>query len=70
MRACPTPWVWARRASRALLLTPPACPPVRRHQLEQEVAVEDPFCGEIVARHVSKPFILPEESAAIESWAV
>jgi hypothetical protein len=41
-----------------------------RRQLEDEVAVEDPFCGEIVVRHLTKPFILPGEAEEAASWAV
>ncbi|KAL4539605.1 hypothetical protein Ndes2437B_g02032 [Nannochloris sp. 'desiccata'] len=41
-----------------------------RRQLEDEIAVEDPFCGEIVVRHLTKPFILPEEAEEAASWAV
>lgn len=41
-----------------------------RRQLEDEVAVDDPYCGEIVARHVTKPLILPEEAEAAASWAL
>lgn len=42
-----------------------------RQQLEEEVAVEDPFCGEIVVRHIAKPFIpLEEEREQAGSWAL
>jgi vacuolar protein sorting-associated protein 18 len=41
-----------------------------QRQLEDEIAVEDPFCGEIVVRHLTKPFILPEEAAEAASWTV
>lgn len=41
-----------------------------RKQLEDEVASEDPYCGEIVVRHISKPFILPEEEDVAASWAL
>jgi vacuolar protein sorting-associated protein 18 len=37
-------------------------------QLDREVASEDPYCGEIVARHVRRPLILPEEAAEVASW--
>lgn len=39
-----------------------------RHALEQEIALEDPYCGEIAVRNISKPFILPDEAAEISSW--
>ena len=41
-----------------------------RRQLEAEIAVEDPFCGEVVVRHLMKPFILPEEADEAASWAL
>ncbi len=41
-----------------------------RKQLEAEVAGEDPFCGELVARNITKPFVLPSEAALADSWAV
>jgi hypothetical protein len=41
-----------------------------RQQLEAEVATEDPYNGEIVARNINKPFVLPSEMALAESWAV
>ena len=41
-----------------------------KRQLEDEVAVEDPFCGEIVVRHLTQPIILPEEATEAASWAV
>jgi hypothetical protein len=39
-----------------------------RRALEGEVAVEDPHAGEIVARMVVKPFVLPEERGLVASW--
>ncbi|DBA75172.1 hypothetical protein WJX77_011350 [Trebouxia sp. C0004] len=39
-----------------------------RHSLEQEIALEDPYCGEIVVRNISKPFISPDEVLEISSW--
>ena len=49
----------------------PAAPVVDlRRQLEDEVGVDDPFCGEIVARLISKPLVLPEEADAAASWAL
>ena len=41
-----------------------------RRQLEEEVAVEDPYSGEVVARNVRLPFVQPDEAALAESWAV
>ncbi|KAI3432414.1 hypothetical protein D9Q98_003968 [Chlorella vulgaris] len=40
-----------------------------RQLLEEEVAVEDPFEGELVVRHITKPFVAPEERQE-DSWAV
>lgn len=40
-----------------------------RQQLEEEVAVEDPYCGEMVVRHISRPFVSADESAA-DGWAL
>ncbi|EFN52341.1 hypothetical protein CHLNCDRAFT_139162 [Chlorella variabilis] len=40
-----------------------------RQRLEEEVAVEDPYEGEVVARHLTRPFVAPEEAAA-DSWAL
>jgi hypothetical protein len=39
-----------------------------RHSLEQEIALEDPYCGEIAVRNISKPFISPDEVLEISSW--
>jgi hypothetical protein len=41
-----------------------------RRQLEAEVAAEDPYSGEIVARNINQPFVLPSETALAESWVV
>lgn len=42
---------------------------VLRQQLEEEVAVEDPYCGEMVVRHISRPFVSAGEAAA-DGWAL
>jgi len=39
-----------------------------RHSLEQEIALEDPYCGEIAVRNISKPFISPDEVLEMSSW--
>ena len=39
-----------------------------RHSLEQEIAVEDPYCGEMAVRNISKSFINPDEVLEISSW--
>ena len=39
-----------------------------RHSLEQEIALEDPYCGEIAVRNISKPFISPDEVLEISTW--
>ena len=40
-----------------------------RQQLEEEVAVEDPYCGEMVVRHISRPFVSADEAVA-DGWAL
>jgi hypothetical protein len=40
-----------------------------RRQLEDEVAVEDPYEGELVARHLSRPYVAPHEQEA-DGWAL
>ncbi len=39
-----------------------------RHTLEQEIALEDPYCGEIAVRNISKSFVNPDEVLEISSW--
>lgn len=39
-----------------------------RHSLEQEIALEDPYCGEIAVRNISKPFISSDEVLEVASW--
>lgn len=39
-----------------------------RRALEQEIALEDPYCGEIAVRNISKPFVHPDEVSEISSW--
>lgn len=39
-----------------------------RHSLEQEIALEDPYCGEIVVRNISKLFVHPDEVSEVASW--
>ena len=41
-----------------------------RQALEQEIALEDPYCGEIAVRNISKPFVLMEETDEIASWSL
>ena len=41
-----------------------------RHALEQEIALEDPFCGEIAVRNISKPFMTADELSEVTSWAL
>jgi len=47
-------------------------PPVDklRSQLEDIVASECPFCGDLMINEISLPFILPEESAEKPSWEI
>ncbi|KAL3688498.1 hypothetical protein R1sor_014807 [Riccia sorocarpa] len=41
-----------------------------RAQLDDAVAGECPFCGELMVREITQPFILPEEQDLITSWAI
>lgn len=41
-----------------------------RSQLDDAVASECPFCGELMIREISLPFILPDEVEEIESWEI
>ncbi|CAN1220519.1 Vacuolar sorting protein 18, partial [Linum perenne] len=41
-----------------------------RSQLDDAVAGECPFCGELMIREISMPFILTEESHEMNSWSV
>lgn len=38
--------------------------------LEEEISLEDPFCGEAVIRQITRPFIEVHEQDAIRSWRV
>lgn len=39
-------------------------------QLDDLVAMEDPHSGDCVVRMLKEPFILPDESAEIQSWHI
>ena len=39
-------------------------------QLDEHVALEDPHSGDCVLRMLREPFILPHESAEIQSWNI
>lgn len=39
-------------------------------QLEAEIAGEDPFSGELVVRHLDRPFIQADEQAEMASWSI
>ncbi|KAJ3688031.1 hypothetical protein LUZ61_017195 [Rhynchospora tenuis] len=41
-----------------------------RSQLDEAVASECPFCGDLMIREISLPFILPHESEEAASWAI
>ncbi|XP_024020984.1 vacuolar protein sorting-associated protein 18 homolog [Morus notabilis] len=41
-----------------------------RSQLDDAIASECPFCGELMIREISLPFILPEEARQIHSWEI
>jgi hypothetical protein len=38
--------------------------------LDDAVASECPFCGDLMIKEISMPFILPEESAEKASWEI
>jgi hypothetical protein len=40
-------------------------------QLEEMVALEDPYCGELVAKNITRAFVDPrEEDAELRSWRI
>ncbi|XP_028755584.1 vacuolar sorting protein 18 [Neltuma alba] len=41
-----------------------------RSQLDDAIASECPFCGELMIKEISLPFILPEESQHVVSWEI
>ncbi len=41
-----------------------------RKAVENEIAHEDPFCGEALLGHVQRPFVLTTEQAEAQSWAL
>ncbi|KAF3437477.1 hypothetical protein FNV43_RR20230 [Rhamnella rubrinervis] len=41
-----------------------------RSQLDDAIASECPFCGDLIIREISQPFILPEEAEQITSWQI
>ncbi|KAL4292984.1 hypothetical protein AHAS_Ahas18G0082700 [Arachis hypogaea] len=41
-----------------------------RAQLDDAIASECPFCGELMIREISLPFILPEEDHHVASWDI
>ncbi|KAK8648084.1 hypothetical protein V6N13_128846 [Hibiscus sabdariffa] len=41
-----------------------------RSQLDDAVAGECPFCGELMIREISLPFIMPEEAQQVSSWEI
>ncbi|KAK6789290.1 hypothetical protein RDI58_013089 [Solanum bulbocastanum] len=41
-----------------------------RSQLDDAVASDCPFCGDLMIREISLPFILPEEAEEYESWEI
>jgi len=38
--------------------------------LDDAVAGECPFCGELMIREISMPFILPPEEQEVNSWQI
>ncbi|EEF44511.1 vacuolar sorting protein 18 isoform X2 [Ricinus communis] len=41
-----------------------------RSQLDDAIASECPFCGELMINEISLPFILPEEAQQVSSWEI
>lgn len=41
-----------------------------RSQLDDAIASECPFCGDLMIREISLPFILPEEAQQVTSWEI
>ncbi|MFS7971208.1 putative transcription factor C2H2 family [Helianthus anomalus] len=41
-----------------------------RSQLDDAIASECPFCGDLMISEISKPFVLPEESYLVSSWEI
>ncbi|KAL2492637.1 zinc ion binding [Abeliophyllum distichum] len=41
-----------------------------RSQLDDAIASECPFCGDLMIREISLPFILPEETDEVVSWEI
>lgn len=41
-----------------------------RTQLDDAIAGECPFCGELMIREISSPFISPEEAHQVSSWEI
>lgn len=41
-----------------------------RSQLDDAIASECPFCGDLMIREISLPFILPEEEQHVSSWEI
>jgi hypothetical protein len=41
-----------------------------RSQLDDAIASDCPFCGDLMIREISLPFILPEEAQQVASWEI
>ncbi|CAI9753952.1 unnamed protein product [Fraxinus pennsylvanica] len=41
-----------------------------RSQLDDAIASECPFCGDLMIREISLPFVLPEETDEVASWEI
>jgi len=41
-----------------------------RSQLDDAIASECPFCGDLMIREISLPFILPDEDQHVLSWEI
>lgn len=41
-----------------------------RSQFDEAVACECPFCGDLMIREISLPFVLPEEADELASWEI
>ncbi|KAE9588534.1 putative transcription factor C2H2 family [Lupinus albus] len=65
----------ARRESNGTLSSEESIPSMTnvdklRSQLDDAIASECPFCGDLMIREISLPFILPEENQHVLSWEI
>lgn len=65
----------ARRESNGTLSSEESIPSMTtvdklRSQLDDAIASECPFCGDLMIREISLPFILPDEEQHVASWEI